>query len=415
MLTPDQNERLTRVAGTAPMGQMIRQHYWLPFMRAARLARDGDPAPVRLLGRDYVVYRAADGRVAFFDAACPHRGASLLLARSEGDGLRCIFHGWKLDVGGHVSAAPSEGDRAAEFVRHLRSGAHPVREAGLLLWVWLGEGTPPAFPAYEFTSLPDDHLYAAITPVACNWVQGVEGTLDSAHVGLLHQSWIARLAPGSTRSIMATALAPRYECEPQAHGLRAVALRDLPDGSQYARIGEFVLPFTMFVGSSNAQAGERTVFLSVPVDDENSLLIYLRYCLREVGPLRTGIGFTTDQAQDPDNFAPLRAGVEARWGQDRAAMRAGHFTGFTDNILTEDIVVQVSMGRIADRSREQLGASDLAVVQARRLLLAALAASEAGQTPPGAQPGLDFAAIRADSRVLPPGQRWRDLYAQREP
>lgn len=213
-------------------------------------------------------------------------------------------------------------------------------------------------------------------------------------------------------------LAPRYECERMDYGLRAVAIRGLEDGGQYVRIGEFVMPFTMFVGSSNAAAGERTVFLSVPVDDENALLIYLRYCLREVGPLRTGIGFTAERPQDPDNFAPLPGNADNRWGQDRAAMRAGHFTGFTDNILTEDIVVQVSVGAIADRSREQLGASDLAIVQMRRLMLAALAEAEAGRAPPGAQRGLDFGAIRGDSRVLPAGQRWQDLYAaaaRREP
>jgi phthalate 4,5-dioxygenase oxygenase subunit len=411
MLKADQNDRLARVANNAPMGRMLRQHYWMPYLRAERLTPGGDPVRVRLLGSDYISFRTGDGQIGFIDQACPHRGVSLALARAEGDGIRCIFHGWKFDATGRLLDVPNENESAERTKNTVRARHYPVREAGALLWVWLGEGSAPRFPDFEFTTLPTSHIYAGYTEVPCNWVQGIEGTLDSAHVGLLHRSWISKLTPTSTRSIMSNQLVLRYEFEHRPYGLRAVAVRPMDDGSEYVRIGDYVLPYYMFIGSSNSAAGERVIFISVPVDDGNTLLFFVRYNFLEAGPLNTGAGFQTDAPIDPDHFATLRGDARNNWGQDRAAMRDGHFSGFTDNIITEDIVVQVSMGAIVDRSKEHLSPSDAAIVQARRLLLDAVQDAEAGKLPLGAQDTVDFRAIRADARILPPGERWQDHYS----
>ena len=83
MLSREDNELLTRVSGDAPMGQMIRQHWWVPAGLSAKLEADGAPVRVRLFGSNYVAFRATDGTVGFFDEACPHRGASLALAPNE--------------------------------------------------------------------------------------------------------------------------------------------------------------------------------------------------------------------------------------------------------------------------------------------------------------------------------------------
>ncbi|MGI9360751.1 MAG: Rieske 2Fe-2S domain-containing protein, partial [Parasphingorhabdus sp.] len=96
-MTPEQNERLVHVEGTAPMGAMMSKHFWIPFALETQLVAGGAPRRVRLLGTDYAVFRATDGRIGFLDERCPHRGASLVLARTEGCALRCIFHGWTID------------------------------------------------------------------------------------------------------------------------------------------------------------------------------------------------------------------------------------------------------------------------------------------------------------------------------
>jgi phenylpropionate dioxygenase-like ring-hydroxylating dioxygenase large terminal subunit len=95
MLTPEENERLTRVGPDTPMGAMLRE-YWLPACRAAKVEAEGAPERLRLMGENFVAFRGSDGRLGFIAEACPHRCASMALARNEGDGLRCIFHGWKV-------------------------------------------------------------------------------------------------------------------------------------------------------------------------------------------------------------------------------------------------------------------------------------------------------------------------------
>jgi len=110
---------------------------------------------------------------------------------------------------------------------------------------------------------------------------------------------------------------------------------------------------------------------------------------------------------DQDNYANIRGDREPNWGQDREAMKGGHFSGFTRNLLEEDVVVQVSMGAITDRTQEQLSSSDVAIGAARRLLLSALRDVEAGRRPPGsvleAAPELP-APLNA---FLRPDQSWK--------
>ena len=101
-MTREDNELLTRVDNGAPMGEMIRQHYWIPAVPASKLVADGTPIRVRLLGGNYVAFRATDGRVGVIDEQCPHRRASLALAHNEENGLRCLYHGWKINVHGEV-------------------------------------------------------------------------------------------------------------------------------------------------------------------------------------------------------------------------------------------------------------------------------------------------------------------------
>src|SRR5437868_2398702 len=150
MLSKEDNELLTRVEGDAPMRRMLQQHHWVPAVRAARLLPDGKPVAVRLFGRDFVAFRSTDGQVGFFDQYCPHRRANLVLARNEDNGLRCIFHGWKFDVTGQAVETPTQARNAEEFRKRARVRSFPAREAGGIVWAWLGEGAaPPRFPDFE--------------------------------------------------------------------------------------------------------------------------------------------------------------------------------------------------------------------------------------------------------------------------
>ena len=104
MLTHEENDLLTRVCGDAPMGELMRQH-WTPVCLIEEVAeRDGTPLLVEVLGGRYVAFRDTDGRLGLLDELCPHRRASLVFGRNEECGLRCLYHGWKMDVEGNVVA-----------------------------------------------------------------------------------------------------------------------------------------------------------------------------------------------------------------------------------------------------------------------------------------------------------------------
>src|SRR5579875_1102333 len=192
MLTKEENELLCRVGPGTPMGEFLRE-YWVPALRSEALVADGAPVRVRLFGENFVAFRSTDGRVGFFDEGCPHRCTSLALARNEDNALTCIFHGWKIDVSGKVVEVPSEPpERRAEFAAKVRVRHYPVREAGTIIWVYLGRREqPPRFTDFEFTHLPASHVRAYRAIMHSNWLQGLEGQLDSSHVGIMHQSWLA--------------------------------------------------------------------------------------------------------------------------------------------------------------------------------------------------------------------------------
>jgi phthalate 4,5-dioxygenase len=415
MLTTEQNENLTRVEGNAPMGALLRSWTWFPFAISTQIVAGEAPTKVRLLGVDYVAFRTTDGQVGFIDEACPHRGVSMALARNEGCMLRCIFHGWAVNASGNFVEAPTHhGDKEA-FLKGIRVRHYPVREQGGLVWVWLGDLPAAEFPDLPFFRLPEENVWMTVTKVDCNWLQGVEGALDSAHVGTLHQSWIPRLAAstsaeGGTIGLALKAVAPRYQIERTPFGLSATALRTMTDESTYVRTTQFVAPFINLVPGSEQNEG--SIFMGVPVDDTHHLLFFGYFAenlvLNEDTPrVHALIG---NERIDPHDFAPFKGSRDNNWGQDRAAMAAGHFTGFTDNLLEEDIVVQVSMGPIADRTREHPSSSDAAIVQARMLLLRALRNHNEGAPPLAPNHG-DWGgndALPVD-RIVAPGQDWRSL------
>ena len=144
MVNRAENELITRVEGDAPLGRLMRENSWIPFALSENLVAGDAPTLVRLFGENYVTFRSPDGRIGFLDELCPHRRTSLTLARVEGDALRCVYHGWKIDVSGRVVEAPTQSVRAEQFCAAVRVDHFPVHETGGIAWVWLGgDETPP--------------------------------------------------------------------------------------------------------------------------------------------------------------------------------------------------------------------------------------------------------------------------------
>lgn len=402
MLTAEQNELLTRVEGSGPMGRMMRDWYWVPVLRAARLEAGGAPIRLRFFGENFVAFRTEDGHVGLFDEACPHRGASLALAVNEDASLRCIFHGWKFHVSGKVTECPTESTDSAAFAAKVKLNAYPVREAGGLLWTYLGAfKAPPPFPELPFSNLKAEDMLLASQQIPCNWLQGLEAVFDGVHVGILHQGFLSKMIG---HAALTAAAAPTYEVKHTPYGFEAAAIRRLPDGNSYVRTSHFALPWSGFPGVNAPERPDRAIFMSIPIDDTHTLQWFIRY--NPEGPITSGLGVEVEC--DPDNYAPIPGTAESHWGQNRDAMKNGHFSGFPQNVLVEDMVVQVSMGPIVDRTKEFLSSSDVAIVQGRRLLLEALREYQAGKTPRGVGDVADLHKIRSRAGILAPEQKWQD-------
>ena len=401
MLNKDDNELITRVGPGTRGGDLLRR-FWYPVLKATALEPDGAPQKVRLLGESFVAFRSADGRVGMLEELCPHRRASLVLARNEECGLRCLFHGWKLDLDGRVVDAPAEPADRVSFVNKVRTRRIGVRENSNLIWAYIGPGEPPQFPAFEFTTVPLDHVQIAEVPGRCNWVQLAEGQLDSAHISHLHAS----ASVSNLSSLTLADRAPVFDVETTPWGMHAAATRTVAENRCYTRVTEFVMPSWEFIprptapGTAEYDDMPRFVVHQTPLDDVTTTVWYINW-----HPQRP---ISYEEARwTVWNDEYLKVIDEPLMGQDRAKMKAGHMTGI-NNLLTEDMIVAETMGPIADRTGEYLGSSDAAVARFRRIFLDAIRDQENGKVPRGASGDVPYGRIAAQGLAHPPAVDWRD-------
>jgi phthalate 4,5-dioxygenase len=396
MLTTAENELITRTAAETPGGGFLRR-FWYPVLTSDDLRPGGAPKRVRLLGEDLVAFRGSDGRAGLLDEACPHRRASLALARNEDCALRCLFHGWQIAADGTVIDVPSEPD-GARFASKVRSRSYAVREVAGVLWAYIGPGEPSQFPAYAFGSLPETQIRITRAIVRCNWVQIVEGFLDSSHISHLHAS--INSGDAGYREMKLADGAPSFDVEVTPYGLYAAAIRKA-GGKRYARVTEMVMPGAGFIPAPRVpgpgyDAYPEVVIFGVPIDDVTTLQWWIRYTRRpeDAGNLFGG-GWVARQEAD------------ALWGQDRDKIESGHATGLA-SLALEDIAMAESQGAIADRSREYLGSSDSVITRYRRLLIEQIRAHAAGETPACLNGNLPYESRRAHAVIHDESVDWRD-------
>jgi len=377
MLSKQDNELMCRVGPGTGMGDVMRR-FWLPALQSADLPQPGgDPKGVELLGERFVAYRDASGRVGLYAEACLHRGSSMRLARAEPDGLRCIYHGWKFAVDGQVLDTPNVAD--PKFKQRIRGRTFPVREAGGLIWTYLGPAQQqPEFPRWPWMDLPDAHRINAVAVENCNYVQVIEGLVDSSHLTVLHASGLAKtngsdMDFAKKTSHMQFDAAPFIEAEETDFGFHYVAIR--PAGERrMARVASFIAP--CFVANPNGDLW----FAVVPVNDERCNFYHVWWnAEKPIGeePMRTQqLAFV---GLDPETLAAYGMSAETcdgpaaqRWengyGQDRALQRAGHFTGLA-SFTQEDAACSISSGALRDRSSEMLSTADMAISRLYRALL----------------------------------------------
>src|SRR6185437_3289113 len=278
MLKREQNERLVRVGAGTPAGNLFRR-YWQPALLSEELPeKDGAPQRVRMFGEDLVAFRDSNGRVGLVDAYCPHRRAPLFFGRNEECGLRCVYHGWKFDADGHCVDLPSEPETSPMKSR-VTIKAYPTFEAGGMVWAYLGPSDKmPAKPDYEWMRVPATHRHVTKTFEDCNYLQALEGGLDTAHSSFLHN-----LRLGDNRLLRNRDGAPRIDVETTEYGYTYISTRKASEQDAYVRVYHYVMPFQQMRGNVTARVGGRAEFprldghLWVPVDDEHTCVYNWAY------------------------------------------------------------------------------------------------------------------------------------------
>jgi phenylpropionate dioxygenase-like ring-hydroxylating dioxygenase large terminal subunit len=411
MLSREENELLTCVDPGTPMGQTMRR-YWIPALLARELPEpDCPPVRVQLLGEELVAFRDTEGRIGLLDEYCPHRGASLFFGRNEGCGLRCVYHGWKYDVDGRCVDMMNEPEHF-QFKDKIHITSYPTVELGGIVWTYMGppERRPP-LPRFAWTQAPPTHRHVSKVVQESNWLQGLEGGIDTSHAPILHRllSNSATLPGIKPSNPFVRGKAPSLVVDLTDYGYQYAGIRPLDEDSVHIRTYQFVLPFHQIRPSQSSSGGALVAgHIWVPMDDRKTMVYNWAYSAE--APLTE-----TDRLERRAGNGPLdvdqatfrsRRNRENNYLIDRQAQKRENFTGI-DGINTQDRAIQESMGPIVDRSREHLGQADKAIIQARRLLLQAVKTVQESGTPRGVAPS--YYTLRAAEGVLPREADWRDV------
>ena len=399
MLSLEDNELLTRVGKGQPMGDLLRR-FWHPVLLSSELPKpDSPPVRVRLLGERLVAFRDTSGRIGLLAEACLHRRANLFFGRNEEDGLRCIYHGWKYDIDGNCVDMPSE-PAGSNFASKVHTTSYPCRESNGVVFAYLGPPElQPELPGIEWIGLPEGHVYVTKRYEQANWVQGLEGGLDSAHSNFLHTTVAAFRRTSEFFDGLRSKLqfdptlveyfindrAPRFNLRDTDYGLMIGTQRDAEPDSFYWRVTHWLLPHSNIFGGVRADGETRLGrgLIWSAVDDHTTAVFSVSWA--------TDSPLTENERDDaeafsgavvPGTFTPVQS-MANDYLIDRERQQAETFTGI-ESLQAQDLAVQEGMGSIVDRWEEHLGSSDSAIIRMRRSLLRAARDLMEGTEPPQA-------------------------------
>ena len=367
MESAEQNRALTQVARGTPMGELMRR-YWQPFAAAVDLAHKWTQK-VRLLGEDLILFRDRQGSLGLIAEQCPHRRASFLHGIPTERGIRCPYHGWEFNAAGQCLHQPFEADNAT-FRNKVTTEAYPVQEMGGVLWTYMGpvtaEQPAPVLPRFDgFVAEGAIRIMGRVV-LPVNWLQIMENSLDPVHTEWLHghQYEFQKEQEG-----VKVAISTRhdkidfreFEFGITKHRLLAGHSEDSDDW----RVGHpIVFPNILAVGNGDPKARYHSFQMRVPVDDVSTLHLWYN-------------------AYIPPAGAVVPPYLRSKVHTYDVPYRDAHGEFIMDNIDGQDMMAWVTQGAVADRSRENLAASDKGVAMYRRVLKREMKKVQEGLDPMG--------------------------------
>ncbi|EGI77895.1 aromatic ring-hydroxylating dioxygenase subunit alpha [Hylemonella gracilis] len=390
MISAEQNDFMTQVGAGTPAGTLLRR-YWQPVALSEELKGPRPLKPVQLMGQHFVLFRDESGRLGLLDRDCPHRGADLAYGRLEDGGLRCAFHGWLFDATGQCRETPAE-PVGSKLCTRIRQGAYPVVEKSGVIFAYLGEGEPPAFPEFDCFVAPDSHTFAFKGLWECNWLQALEVGMDPAHASFLHrfyededtaESYGKQFRGASADSDLAITKVLREYDRPDIHvqaapfGMRLTTLRKLTEAQTHVRVTNVVFPQAFVIPMST----EMTISQwHVPVDDHRCYWYAIFTSFTKPVDKQQMRAQRLETIELPDYISRKNKRNEYGYSAEEQATKT--YTGMGMDINVHDQWACESMGSIQDRTREHLGTTDKGIVAYRRLLVQAIEAAQAGAPVP---------------------------------
>jgi phenylpropionate dioxygenase-like ring-hydroxylating dioxygenase large terminal subunit len=157
-----------------------------------------DPLKVRMLSRDFVLFRDNGGRAVCLSNVCPHRGVSLAQGKCFSDGtVQCPQHGWRFGADGRCTMIPSQDD-GGPIPAGAKVDAYPTHEEHGVIWTFLGDqpDAAPPVPSTPECDLPGWRTITYSEVWDCNLHWAKFSNIDLVHVPITHgQSFVGCFTP----------------------------------------------------------------------------------------------------------------------------------------------------------------------------------------------------------------------------
>ena len=383
-MNKEMSETLTRTGPGTPMGELMRR-YWVPALMSSEIADpDGPQVRVALLGEKLLAFRNSEGRACLIDEFCSHRGVSLYFGRNEDNGIRCAYHGVKFDGDGRCVDVPSSPQACARM--HIKG--YPCVERGGVVWAYMGpKDKMPAPPELEWCMLPPEHVFVSKRIQACNYLQAMEGGIDTAHVSYVHRYEVDSDPMHQGVKALDYIKADGnvvFEIEKTSFGLSLFGRRLGEPDSYYWRVTQWLFPWFTLIAPFGEHALGGHVW--VPIDDHSCWAWSINWqpkqplSAHEREAMAAGKGIHVEY-EAPGSFVP-KANASNDYLMDRVAQKEKRAYSGVFGFSAQDYSLQESMGPIQNHAAEQLLPTDKAIVMARRMLHEAALGLAQGVEPP---------------------------------